>query len=165
MGEAMKYFLKKLGAMKYLGLWSPGLRNIFWKNGKPSGPLSYILNVRSLTCSSDTFTNFHVILCWSVKFVILSWFNSRCSKFNSTVASLKLDPQSGSSVLGVSLLLIKLYNTFTNDSVSSDSTSFKWTAHVTIQANRKPYLFNLECHCLINIGPKKSKPVLLNGDL
>ena len=34
--------------MKYLGLWSPGLRNIFGKCVKTSGPTSYILNVRSL---------------------------------------------------------------------------------------------------------------------
>ena len=34
--------------MKYLDLWSPGLWNIFWKFVKPSGPPSYILNVRSL---------------------------------------------------------------------------------------------------------------------
>ena len=34
--------------MKFLGLWSPGLQNFFEKFVKPSGPSSYILNVRSL---------------------------------------------------------------------------------------------------------------------
>ena len=34
--------------MKYLGLWSPGLRNFFEKFVKPSGPTSYILNVATL---------------------------------------------------------------------------------------------------------------------
>ena len=34
--------------MKYLGLWSRGLRNFFEKFVKPSGPSSYTLNVRSL---------------------------------------------------------------------------------------------------------------------
>ena len=32
MGRAMKYFTKKFWAMDYLALWSPGLRNNFWKN-------------------------------------------------------------------------------------------------------------------------------------
>ena len=35
--------------MKYLDLWSPGLRNFFEKFVKSSGSPSYILNVRSLT--------------------------------------------------------------------------------------------------------------------
>ena len=34
--------------MKYLGLWSPGLRKVFEKFVKLSGPLSNILNVHSL---------------------------------------------------------------------------------------------------------------------
>ena len=34
--------------MQYLGLWSPGLQNFFEKFVKPSGTLSYILNVRSI---------------------------------------------------------------------------------------------------------------------
>ena len=34
--------------MKDLGLWSPGLRNIFLKICKTLRPSSYILNVRSL---------------------------------------------------------------------------------------------------------------------
>ena len=42
--------------------------------------------------------NFHLALCWSVKFVILSWFNFGCSKLKFWVALLKLDPQSGTSV-------------------------------------------------------------------
>ena len=41
-------FRKNCWAMKYLGLWSPGLRNNFGKCVKTSGPTSYILNVRSL---------------------------------------------------------------------------------------------------------------------
>ena len=49
MGWVMEYFLKKLLAVKYLGLWSPGLRIFFEKFVKPSGPTSYILNTRSLT--------------------------------------------------------------------------------------------------------------------
>ena len=31
MGGAMNYFSKKYWTVKYFGLWSPGLRNIFWK--------------------------------------------------------------------------------------------------------------------------------------
>ena len=31
MGGAMKYFLKNYWTMKYLRLWSPGLRNFFEK--------------------------------------------------------------------------------------------------------------------------------------
>ena len=34
--------------MKYLGLWSPGLRKFFWKIYKTLRPPSYILNIRSL---------------------------------------------------------------------------------------------------------------------
>ena len=45
------------GAMKYLGLWSSGLRNFFEKLVKPfSNPLPpspYILNVRSLNVPED----------------------------------------------------------------------------------------------------------------
>ena len=32
--QTMKYFLKNYWAMKYLGLWSPGLRFFFLKNCK-----------------------------------------------------------------------------------------------------------------------------------
>ena len=35
-GGATKYFLKNYWAMKYLGLWSPGLRKVFEKFVKPS---------------------------------------------------------------------------------------------------------------------------------
>ena len=35
--------------MKYLGLWSPGLPNVFWKICKILRAPSYILNVRSLS--------------------------------------------------------------------------------------------------------------------
>ena len=42
-------FRKNYWAMKYLGLWSPGLRRFFWKICKTLRPLSYILNVRSLS--------------------------------------------------------------------------------------------------------------------
>ena len=52
----MKYFPKKLLGMKYLGLWFPGLRNVFVQNSvktsdQPAPRLSrfYILNVRSLS--------------------------------------------------------------------------------------------------------------------
>ena len=48
MGGAIKYFLKNYWAMKYLGLWSPGVRIFFEKFVKPSTTPSYILNVRSL---------------------------------------------------------------------------------------------------------------------
>ena len=45
--------------MKYLGLWSPELRNYFWKICKTP---SYILNVRSLNCIWQTNVNFPKIL-------------------------------------------------------------------------------------------------------
>ena len=108
---------------------------------------------------------FHLIFCWSVKFVILSRFNSGCPKFSSRVAPLKLDPESDNIVLGLPLLLMNLSSAFINESVSSNSTSSKWTTRVNIQANRQPHLFNLERRCLMNMGPKKSKPVLVNGRL
>ena len=38
MGGAMKHFLKKLRGMKNLGLWSPGLQNIFQKICKTLQP-------------------------------------------------------------------------------------------------------------------------------
>ena len=45
---AMKLFTKSYWAMKYLALWSPGLRHIFWKICKTIRHPSYILNVHSL---------------------------------------------------------------------------------------------------------------------
>ena len=68
---------------------------IIWKLGR---------NLSLIIWSSDNFTtrtslshappmcgelgglNFHLIICWSVKFVILSRFNCGCPKFNSWVA-------------------------------------------------------------------------------
>ena len=43
------FFRKSYWAMKYLALWSPGLKNIFWKIWKKIfQPPSYILDVHSL---------------------------------------------------------------------------------------------------------------------
>ena len=51
MREAMKYFPKKLLGHKNFVVWSAGVRIFFEKFVKPSGPTSYILNVRSLKLS------------------------------------------------------------------------------------------------------------------
>ena len=60
--------------MKYLGLWSPGLRNNFGKCVKTSGPTSYILNVRSLISMLNKIfgkhlTVFHVFADTAAKFI------------------------------------------------------------------------------------------------
>ena len=61
--------------MKYLGLWSPGLRNIFWKICKslrPASPLprSYMFNVRSLKSVTDFVVgliDLHVCCIWATQ--------------------------------------------------------------------------------------------------
>ena len=35
----------------------------------------------------------------------------------------------------------------------------------SIQENRQPHLSHLECGCVMNMGPEKSKSVLVNGSL
>ena len=81
--------------MKYLGLWSPGLRNVFWKICKTlRPPLSYILNVRSLTlvisCCYPGFCNeipLNVAVSLALKkfelshWNLLSWSWSKISAF------------------------------------------------------------------------------------
>ena len=44
--------------MKYLGLWSLGLRKFFWKISKTLQPPFYILNVRSLRLQLSSFFYF-----------------------------------------------------------------------------------------------------------
>ena len=51
MGEAIKYFPKKLLGHKYFVLCCAGVQIFFEKFVKPSGPTSYILNERSLKLS------------------------------------------------------------------------------------------------------------------
>ena len=52
MGQAMKYFPKKLLGHKNFVLWSAGVRIFFFETFvKPSGATSYILNIRSLKLS------------------------------------------------------------------------------------------------------------------
>ena len=58
-------FWKNYWAIKYLGLLTSGLRNLFCKIVKPSGPHSYILNVRSLMY-------IWLILVWSCDYLISS---------------------------------------------------------------------------------------------
>ena len=48
MEGTMKLFTKSYWAIKYLALWSPGLRHFFWKICKTNRPPSYILYVHSL---------------------------------------------------------------------------------------------------------------------
>ena len=48
MEGTMKLFTKSYCALKYLALWSPGLRHFFWKICKTNRPPSYILYVHSL---------------------------------------------------------------------------------------------------------------------
>ena len=57
----MKYFLKNYWAMKYLGLWSPGLRLSFEKFVKPSGTPSCILNACFLTRQSSIHNQMMII--------------------------------------------------------------------------------------------------------
>ena len=46
----MEYFQKKkYWAMKYLGLWYPGVQNLFWKIFKILRTPFHILDARSLT--------------------------------------------------------------------------------------------------------------------
>ena len=52
--QTMKYFLKNYWAMKYLGLWSPGLRFFFFeKFVKSSGPPSYICTLPELNSQEN----------------------------------------------------------------------------------------------------------------
>ena len=44
MGGAIKHFLKKLQGHEKLGLWSPGLGNVFEKTVKPSTSEAIVLN-------------------------------------------------------------------------------------------------------------------------
>ena len=48
--------------MKYLALWSPGLQTFLENFVKPSGPLSYMVNVRSLTLTSTLLFSFVVLI-------------------------------------------------------------------------------------------------------
>ena len=71
-------FWKNYWAMKYLGLWSPGLRIFFWKICKTLHLLpSYILNVRSLSiakryCYSVFFVNLFLYFLYNLFKILLS---------------------------------------------------------------------------------------------